>query len=98
GAVAFLGVELHSKDISAGNRASKRRWILDARRRHIRVIRLRIVAVREIESRAVVDTPPQRMFARAAHEAPAHMGDLQPAAVRVAHPPGAATHAPTPRD
>ena len=33
GAVAFLGMELHGKDISACNRASKRRRIVDAARR-----------------------------------------------------------------
>src|SRR6266581_3891156 len=58
GAVALFRVELNGEDISAGNRASKRRRIGDRRGRHARVVRRRVVAVREVEARAVVDAAP----------------------------------------
>src|SRR5258708_8464478 len=66
GAVAFLWMELHGKDISAGNRASKRRRAVNAGRHRVPVPGDWVIAVSEIKSRAVVDPPPQRMFAHSA--------------------------------
>src|SRR5438093_6159395 len=85
GAVALFGVELHGEDISAGNRASKRRRIGDGRGRHTRVVGCRVVAVREVEPRAVIDAVPQRMLLLATDRAPAHMRHLQPAAAAIDH-------------
>src|SRR5438552_8100216 len=64
GAVALFRVELHGEDISAGNRASKRRRVGDRRRCHSEVIRRGVIAVREVKPRLVVDASPQRMFMR----------------------------------
>src|SRR2546427_6107506 len=80
GAVALFGVELHGEDISAGNRASKRRRVGDGRGCHTGVVRCRVVAVREVEPRAVIDAVPQRVLLLATDRAPAHMRNLQPAA------------------
>src|SRR5437773_3975248 len=85
GAVALFRVELHGKDISAGNRASKRRRVSDGRRRHFGVIRRGVVAVREVEARAVVDASPQRMIHCAPNRTPAHVGDLEPATAAIDH-------------
>ena len=45
------------------------------------VVRHAVVAVREVEPRAVLDAGPQRMIERLAHLAPAHVRHLQPLAV-----------------
>src|SRR5438094_3046273 len=78
-------MELHGEDISAGNRASKRRWIIYRRDRYSGVTRLRVITVREIESRAIVDAAQQRMRPQLAHRTPPHMRHLQPLATRIDH-------------
>src|SRR5450631_1491324 len=85
GGVALLGMELHSKDISACNRASKRRRVADRCGGHLPVIRLRVVAVRKIESCMVRDATPQGVAFSLGHGAPAHVRNLQPATGGVSH-------------
>src|SRR5213080_4667452 len=64
GAVAFLRMELHGKDISLRYCASKRRWIRCCPRPDLRGGRRRIIAVREIEARRVGNFRPERMRLR----------------------------------
>ena len=83
--MTLLGMELHGKDISACNRASKRRWIVDAAGSQRAVVRHRVVAVCEVEAGCVGDTLPQRMRPPLTNRAPAHVRNLEPGAVRVDH-------------
>src|SRR5437867_5155412 len=74
-------MELHGKDISAGNRASKRRWIANGCRRHLRIIGHRVIAVREVKPRTVLDALPQWMGTLLPNGAPAHVRNFQPMAL-----------------
>src|SRR5450631_182175 len=85
GAVTLLWMELHGKDISACNRASKRRWIIDAGGRQRTVIRHRVVAMCEIEAGCVSNALPKRVRPRLANAVPAHVRDLEPGAARIDH-------------
>src|SRR5579862_2122348 len=75
--MTLFRMKLHGKDISAGNRASKRRWIVAARGGHVAVLRNRIEAVREIETLPVRNAAQQRVRAALAYRTPAHVGNLQ---------------------
>src|SRR5436309_12995526 len=76
GALALFRMELHGEDISAGNRASKRRWIGNGCRSHLGFIRHWIVAVREGKPCAVFDALPQRMVLTLPNRAPAHVRNI----------------------
>src|SRR5439155_19693410 len=78
GAVAFLRMELHGKDISLRYCASKRRWICRGPRPDLRVGRRRIIAVREIEARRVGNLRPERMRPRLPDRTPPHVRHLEP--------------------
>src|SRR5215471_20703385 len=67
GAVALFRMELHGEDISACNRASKRRWIGDCCSRCAGVLGHRIVAVREVKARTILDAVPERMLSHEVH-------------------------------
>src|SRR3984893_3626269 len=86
GAVALFGMELHGKDISACNRASKRRWVFDRRGGQPRVIRHRVIAVRKVKSCVIHDAMPQGMVLLLSHRAPTHVRDLEAAPGRIVHP------------
>src|SRR5512143_960376 len=58
-AVALLGMELRREDISPCNRASKRRRIVGGAGRQLALLRHRMIAVREVEARAVGNAPPE---------------------------------------
>src|SRR5947207_10870828 len=82
GAVAFLRMELHGKDISLRYCASKRRRIRRRPGAGLAVHRRWVIAVREIEARRLGDSRPKRMRPRLAHRAPAHVRHLEPLASR----------------
>src|SRR5215475_1350489 len=92
GAVALFRMELHGKDISACNRASKRRWIGDRCGSRARVVGHRIVAVREVKARLILDAMPERMLSHAVHGTPPHVRHLEPVAVRTVHRSVAEAH------
>src|SRR5206468_3026897 len=85
GAVTFLRMELHSKDISLRYCASKRRRIIAGARHEPRVGRRRVIAVREIKPRHIGDTRPERMRSRLPHRAPSHVRYLEPTPRRRSH-------------
>src|SRR5215472_5297526 len=85
GAVALFRMELHGEDISACNRASKRRWIGDGCSCCAGVLGYRIVAVREVEARAILYAVPERMLSHEVHGAPPHVRHLEADAVSILH-------------
>src|SRR5437588_76549 len=85
GAVALLGMELHGKDISACNRASKRRRVFDRRGGQPRIIRHRVIAVRKVESCVILDATPQGMVLLLSHGAPTHVRNLEAVPGRIVH-------------
>jgi len=93
--VTLLGMELHGKDISPCDRASKRRRIIGGGRGQFRPRRHRIVAVRKIETGFIGNAMPQRVRAPLPDRTPAHVRDLEPAAIAIEHRSLAEPHDPT---
>src|ERR1700682_3258215 len=77
GAVTLLGMELHGKDISACNRASKRHRVFHRCGGQPRIIRHRVIAVGKIESCVICDPMPQGMALLLVHRAPTHVRHLE---------------------
>src|SRR6185295_16863447 len=87
GGLAFLGMELDGKNIIPGYGAGKGRAV-HAGRRDQRAVRGRgIVAVHEIEARAVRDALPHRVRPLLEHLVPAHVRDLEPGRGEPRHAP-----------
>src|SRR5438094_9624545 len=70
---AFLGVELGGDDIVARDGAAIGAAVVGFADDVFRPRRLRVIAVHEVEIRAVLDAFPQRVRARLAHAGPARM-------------------------
>src|SRR5262245_19373124 len=83
---AALRVELHSKQVAARRCAGKRQPVHAFARRQLACAGLRVVAVHEIEARALRDTVPQGVPRRLAHLVPAHVRNLELCPLRVHHP------------
>src|SRR5258706_15063047 len=76
GGGAFFGVELDGKNVIPRHRAGKGGTVHPSPADQRRVARLQVVAVHEIEARAVGDALPHRMGPRLDDLVPPHMGDF----------------------
>src|SRR5262249_35552078 len=78
-------MELYRENIIPSDGAGKGDAVLARASHQTALPRYREVAVDEIEAASVVDSRPQRVRFRLLHPVPAHVGDLEPAALRIDH-------------